>query len=917
MRRVFRLPFPRGHIAREVDDELAFHLDTRVQRLVAAGMSPDDARREALRQFGDVAAVRDSCVTMDQQRERTMRRTNMMGELHQDVVYALRTLRRNIGFTAVIVGALATGIGANTAIFTIINAVLVQTLPVEHPEQLVAIGNPTRVNSMSSGSPRVDILSNPVYKDVVAQNQIFSGVLASGRAGRLDAHIDGTSGDFEHPRGRLVSGNYFSVLGVRPIAGRTFDASADETPGSSPVAVISHGYWTRRFHTDPATIGRTVLIDGVKITIVGVAPPTFTGEIVGSTPDIWLPLSMQDALHPNQRLLDSRDDSWLLLLGRLKPGATVAQATLQLKALLQRSIVTNAKPDVAKSFLASDEKYYIGSGAKGFSRVRGTFEAPLFTLMIGVVLLLCIICANVANLLLARAVARGREMAVRLALGAGRARLLRQLLTESAVLALLSAIIGLLVAYWGSRGLMLLTAGGGGGTLNLSMDGTVLAFTLGVSILAVALFGLVPALRASRVELASTIRANAHSVAGSALGSRGQRAPLGKVLIAGQVALSLVLLIGAAMLVRSLRNVESLDVGLDRDHLVIVDVDVNAKGYRGAALVNAVHTIRDHLAAVPGVVAVTFSENGIFSGTESQTTIQVPGFVGRSPNDSVTAYDQVGPGYVHAIGGRLIAGRDFESRDEAALPREAVVNHAFAQFYFPNQSAIGKFVRMNDSVSIQLVGVVADTRDHELGEAPPRRMYFSYVHATDSVNVGEPGSLRFAVRTTGDPAALVQQLRRAIVEADPTLPIDGVDPLRTLMRQSIASERLVARLATGFGVLALLLAAIGLYGVMTYAVTRRTGEIGLRVALGAQRGDVIGMVLWDALRVVAIGVVIGLPIALAATRLLKTQLHDVAAADPLSIGVAVLVLALSAVVAVLLPAMRAARVSPIVALRAD
>ncbi|HEY4131475.1 MAG TPA: ABC transporter permease, partial [Gemmatimonadaceae bacterium] len=457
MRRVFRLPFLRGQIAREVDDELTFHLEQRVQRLIDAGMDPRAARAEAIRQFGDVTAVRDSCIDLDEQRERSARRANMISELHQDLVYAVRTLRRNMGFTAVIVAALAIGIGANTAIFTIIDSVLVQTLPVEHPEELVSIGNPARINSLSSGSPRVDLISYPMYKDVVAQNQAFSGVLASGRAGRVDAHIDGTSGEFEHPRGRFVSGNYFSVLGVRAYKGRAFDASADDVAGSSPVAAISYGYWTRRFHNDPSAIGRTVLIDGVKITIIGVTPPNFIGEIVGASYDLWIPLSMQDAMQPNAKTLNDRATAWLLLLGRRKPGVTLDQAALQMKTLLQRSIVNNAKPAVASAFLAQQNtKYYVASGAKGFSRVRDTFAAPLFTLMIGVALLLCIICANVANLLLARSIARGREMAVRLALGAGRARLVRQLLTESAVLALLSAVVGLLVAYWASRGLLML-----------------------------------------------------------------------------------------------------------------------------------------------------------------------------------------------------------------------------------------------------------------------------------------------------------------------------------------------------------------------------------------------------------------------------------------------------------------------------
>jgi predicted permease len=914
MRRVFRLPFTNDHISRDVDEELAFHFEMRIQRLMAAGLSREAARAEALRQFGEVDPVRESMVTLDEQRERAMRRANMMSELQQDILYALRTLRRNIGFTAIVVTALAVGIGANTAIFTLIDAVLVRTLPVSHPEQLVSIGNPTRVSSLSQGSPRTDLIAVPVYKDLRANNQIFTDILASGRAPRLDARIGDKAGEFEHPRGRFVSGNYFAVLGVKPYIGRAFDASMDDVAGSSPALVNSHGYWTRRFHNDRAVLGSTLLVDGVKMSIIGIMPPEFTGDVVGASPDVWIPLSMQDALRPNQKMLDDIGSSWLLLLGRLKPGATLAQAEKLVPTLIERSILGRATPDVARSFQANDKKYFIQSGAKGFSRVRTTFEAPLYTLMIGVALLLCIICANVANLLLARAIARGREMAVRLALGADRRRLVRQLLTESVILALLSATVGLIVAWWGSHLLVKLA---GGGALSLPMDLPVLAFTLGVSVFAVALFGLAPAMRASRVDLASSMRASAHAVAGSALGGRGQRAPLGKIHIAGQVALSVVLLMGATMLVRSLRNLQSVDVGLDRDHLVIVDLDINSRGYKMNELYAFVRTVADQLRALPGIADVTYSENGIFSGTDSGTSLEIPGFIPRAADDTFIAYDQVGSGYAKAIGARVVAGRDLATIDEDRLPRTALVNQSFASFYYPAKNAVGQYMHFNDSVAVEIVGVVADTRDHELTGKPDRRVYFPYVHPRDSAFLGLPGSLRFAVRTTGDPTAMVQTIRRTVSAADPQLPIDGVDPLVLLMRSTIGEQRLVAQLATAFGVLALVLAAIGLYGVMTYAITRRTGEIGLRVALGAQPADVVAMVLFDALRLVAVGVVIGLPLALASTRLLRTQLHDVATTDPLSIAVAIGVLATSAVVAVTLPALRASKVSPLVALRAE
>lgn len=914
MRRAFRLPLGGQRIEREVDDELAFHLEMRTKRLIEAGWDPDRAREEALRQFGDLGSVRDDCVTMDEERERAMHRANVIGEVQQDVVYALRTLRRNIGFAAIIVGALAIGIGANTAIFTLINAVLIRQLPVSHPEQLVVVGSPTRVGSMSQGSPRTDLLSYPLYRDIRDRNGVFTGILASGRAGRLDVRIDGNEG-FEHPRARMVTANFFSVLGVHAARGRVFDGSEDNVAGNAPMIVISDGYWTRRFKRDPAVVGKTVVINDVKMTIIGIVPPTFTGEVVGMSPDLWLPVSMWDALHPTQKLLNDRSTSFLVGLGRLRPGKTLAQAEQELTAVMKQSITANATGAGGRAFLASSPQYYFSPGGKGLSRVRATFEAPLFTLMIGVALLLCIICANVANLLLARSVARGREMAVRLALGANRARLVRQLLTESIVLAAGGAAAGMVVAYWGSRGLLLLAAAGGSATLDLGMDLWVLGFTLVLSVLAVLLFGLVPALRASRVDLANTMRANAHSVTGSALGSGGQRAPLGKLLIAGQVALSVILLVGAAMLVRSLRNVQSVEVGMDRDHLLIADVDIRARDYTLDHSYALIHQVRDRLAQVPGVTAVGYSENGIFSGTESGMTISVPGFTPRQPSDSAVAYDQVGPGYVAAIGGRLLAGRDFQASDEGQLARVVVVNQSLASFYFPHESAIGKYLHADDSVSLRIVGVMADTRDHELDGTPSRRIYFPYAH--HDAALGTPGSLRFEVRTQGDPSALVQDVRRTILSVDPNLPVDEIDPLPQLMRQSIAEQRLVAQLATAFGVLALALAGIGLYGVMTYAITRRTGEIGLRVALGAQRADVLRMVLFDALRLVGIGLVIGLPVSLMTTRLLRTQLHGVDAIDPISIAAAISVLALSAVVAVLVPALRASRVSPIVALRAE
>ena len=915
MRRVFRIPFGRGQIGREIDDELAFHLDARTRKLIDDGWSPDAARREAVRQFGDLAAVRDSCVDLDQQRERAMSRANLVSELRQDVAFALRTLRRNIGFTALVVGALAVGIGANTAIFTLVNAVLVTKLPVKDPDALVAIGNTTRVGGVSTGFPQTNLISYPLYKDLRDHSRSFSGLLASGRSDRLDVRIGGEA-ELEHPRGRFVSANYFSVLGVRPLLGRAFDAGVDDAPGASPVITISYGYWTRRFHNDPDIIGRQLLLNGTKMTIVGVTRPGFTGEIVGLSNDIWLPIGMVDVLRPHDHRLDDRLTNWLLLLGRLEPGATLAQARREIPTLMRQFIVANSTASTAKAFLEGRPKYYVGPGIKGFSRIRELFRAPLLTLMVGVALLLCIICANVANLLLARSIARGRELSVRLALGAGRGRLVRQLLTESTVLALISAAVGLIVAWWASRGLVVLAADGVPFAVDLSLHTRILVFTAVVSVGAVLLFGLLPALRASRVDLAASMRAASPSVLASA--GRARRIPLGALLISAQVALSVVLLVGAGMLVHSLRNLEQQNVGVDREHLVILDVDVTTPGYHGARLAALAHALRDRIAAIPGVSAATYSENGLFSGTDNGTTIEIPGFVAHDVGDTLVGYDNVGPGYAHVLGARIIEGRDVLASDEGRPARVAMVNESFAKFFFPGQSAIGRFVHVNDSIAVRIVGVIGDIRDEDMSGEIERRMYTPFAH-TDTLpgQVSQPGNLRLEIKTAADPASIVQPVRRAIVAVDPALAIKGIDPLVTLMSQSITQQRILAQLAAGYGILALLLAAIGLYGVMTYAISRRTNEIGLRVALGADRGSIARMVIRDALRLVATGLAVGVPLALGATRLLQAQLHGVSAGDPYSFASAVGVLTAAAILAALLPAMRAANVAPIVALRAE
>jgi putative ABC transport system permease protein len=828
-----------------------------------------------------------------------------------DLRYALRMLLRNLAFTAVVVLTLALGVGANTAIFTLIDAVILRHIAVRHPEQLIALGNTARVGSLSQGSPRTDLFSYPLYRDLRDRSTLVSGLVASGYPGRLDVATGAEGREPVPPRARLASANYFRVLGVDAAMGRTFDGSEDATIGGAPVVVISDGYWTRRFGRDPRAVGQTITVNGAGFTIIGVAARGYTGEIVGTTIDLWIPLTMQHVVMPNQKLLDDRSSNFLLLLGRLKPGVTLAQAKAGFTTLIHQALADNATQRDPAAVLR-ELPVFVSSGAGGFSRVRQTYSVPLYTLMVGVGLLLLIVCANVANLLLGRAVARAREMGIRLAIGAGRADIVRQLLTECALLALLSACAGLLLSWWGSRLLLRLAADGAAVIpLDLCLDVPVLAFTGVISLVTVGIFGLVPALRVSRVNLATSLRAQGRSVL-SAFGRSGVTG--GRLLIGAQVAVSLVLLVGAGLLVRSLRSVESADVGLDRDHLLMVGVDALDHGYRGERLRTLIRDLTDRMSRIRGVSGVTYSENGIFSGTESRTSLQIPGFTPRSRDDTMAAYDDIGPGYVRAIGAHLLQGREFTAADDQRSLRVALVNAAMARFYFPGQSPIGRTIVVNDSVILSIVGVVGDIRDHELTAPSPRRFYRPYLQYPLG---SEPGTLNLAIRATGDPVKLIPDVRRAIAATDASLRGDDIDTLASLMRASIQQERVVARLATGFGALALLLAGIGLYGVLTYAVTRRTNEIGLRVALGAQQQDVVRMVLGDALQLVFVGILVGAPLALAATQLLRSQLYDVHPADPIALATALGVLTACAIVAALIPARRAARLDALVALRVE
>jgi predicted permease len=896
----------RSRHARDREREMALHLEldaSHREHAARGSLSRQDARLAARRRFGNVTYLSEEA--------RRMSALDWLDTIERDVRFAARSMRRAPGFTAVITLSLALGIGINASIYSLIDAVLDRRLPVRNPNQLVIVGDPVRVFSRGHGTPDGMLFSYPLYVDVRDNARVFDGLAAVGETGRLDARLDQKATDTEHPRGRLVSGNYFGVLGVGAALGRTLDATADD-PNAPAQATISYDYWVRRFGKDPGVVGRDVLINNVRMTITGVAARGFGGDIVGESFDIWLPDALTDRLHPNVPMLRDRRMMWLLLIGRAKPGLTLEQVRAQTIPVIKSSVLASATPDELADIKDRGIPTSFTSGARGLSALRDTFRAPLITLMLGVALLLCIVLVNVANVLLARGLARRREISLRLAVGANHARVVRQLLTESVVLALTSGAVAVLVAWWGSRMLLAMAAGGDEISLAVGPNLRVIAFTLGVSIASALVFGLVPALRTSSIDLATALRSTGRSV------THGAR--FGRVLIAGQVALSLLLLVGASILTRSMLLTEGLPLGFDRAHLIVADLDIATPGYANARLASAVHALEQRIASIPGVAAVSHSQNGIFSGTEWHTDVWVSGQVARKSTDTVTAADAVGAGYARAIGAHLIAGRDFGPQDEGVVVRTAFVNESFAKSYFHGANPIGQLARFDDSSIVRIVGEIADVRGQSLDTTGTpngsRRIYIPYLRQRGTTKFGQPNELYLLVRASGDPDAVLKSVRRAIVETDPAITVDDLESVTRLIRFSIRDERLLAQLATGLGVLALLLAAIGLFGVMSYSVGRRTSEIGVRTALGARRMDIARMVLRDVLRPVVIGVAVGLPLSIAAVRLLQHHLNDISS-DPLSIATAVAVLLAAAVAAVLVPARRAMRIDPIGALREE
>ena len=840
----------------------------------------------------------------------------------RDIRHAVRMLLHAKGWTAVVLVSLALGIGANTAIFSAVNGLLLTQLPVREPEALVRLRYVGR-NDMVTSSSDYGFTSRPggvnvratfsyaMYQQFLADNKTMSDVFAHAPYARVNVVVDGQA---DLASASISTGNFYQVLGVRARLGRTIEP-ADDAASAPPVAVISSKYWHTRFMTDPAVVGKTIRANNVLVTIVGVIAPEFTGvqQPVGELTDIGFPLALEPQLNtfPPSRL-SQPTYWWLQVMGRLKPGVTPAQVQGNLEGVFQAT---------ARAGLDSYLKG-LPDAERGNARNRGRTEVPrlraepggrgvydvddnelraatLLSVVVGLVLL--IVCANVANLLLSRATGRQKELSVRLSLGATRGRLIRQLLTESLLLAGLGGALGLLVAYW-AKGLLPTAVGRAA-----LMDWRVLAFVLAVTTVTGVLFGIAPALRATGGDVNAALKATSRGVAGS-------RSVLGKSLLVAQVAISLVLLVGAGLFLRTLHNLRHVDIGFNPQNLLLFRVQPQLNRYDEKKTVALYKELMDRIGAVPGVRAVALTNPPLLSGSVNSTSLYVQGRVYANPRDSGEGVHRLvlSPNFFEVMEIPMVRGRTFTAQDSETAPKVVIINETAARKYFSDADPLGR--RFGHSVEtsgeLEIVGVLRDVKYNSVRDAAPPTMYVPYLQT-------RAASAALAVRTAMDPAAVTGAVRDAVRQVDPNLPMVDISTQLEQIERRFQQEKMFAQAYTLFGLLALVLAAVGLFGVMSYSVARRTSEIGIRMALGAQRGDVLGLVMRESMVLVGVGVLLGVAIALGTGRFVSTLLFGLPPSDPVSVAAAIAVMVSVAALAGFLPARRAARVDPMVALRYD
>jgi len=905
MRWIHKLPlrlrslFRKSRVEQELTEELRFHLERLIEEKAAKGMTPEEARYAALRELGGAEQIKEEC--------RDMRNLNFIENIVRDVRYGVRLLVKNPGFAVVAVLVLALGIGANTAVFSLLDQAILRSLPVKDPGRLVVISDAEYRSGWSTSDASETVYSYVHYKEVRDQIPLFDGVIAR-------AHVPlsvTAAGASERAAGEVVSGNFFSVLSVRPELGQLLDPEDDRVPGASPVAVLSYGYWQSRFGGDPGIVGRKISLNAYPFTVVGVATRGFAGLLKGSNVDVFVPIAMKRELTPAWNGLVERDIMWLNIFARLKPGFSREQTEAALQApyrpILEAEVQSIKNPRATFRERYMRQHISLHPAAEGINLLRQTWAKPLLVLAGLVGLVLLITCANVSGLMIAKGAGRQKEIAIRLALGAQRGSIGRQLVVESLLLSLAGGVGGLGVGNACSRLLLYLLPQDTAASFSSALDGRVLAFNLGVAVLAGLACGLLPASQATRVDPAPMLKDAWPAFAGRRTLARWRSA-----LVVGQSALSIVLVVTAGLFAMSLRNLLRKNPGFKPENVLSFSVDPELSGYRGRKRPVFLQELERRLAELPGAVAVGAAGSGPFTNSDRGANITVEGYHARQDEDMQCALDSVSPGFFRTLKIPLLAGRDFTQADGSDAPKVAIVNEQFSRFFFPGGNAVGRHLGFGTGdvkLDIEIVGVARDSYHLDLREKVARFVYVPYPQ--DSLS----GSMNYYVRTAGNPLVFTKYIRRTVADMDSNVPLNAVGTLTTQIAESVYGDRLVAWLASAFGAVAACLAAIGLYGLISYTVARRTSEIGLRMALGASPGAVLWLILRKSLRLVLLAVVLGTALALASTRLVSSLLYGLDATSPLVFAATTVLLSTVAVLASYIPARRATKVDPMVALR--
>ncbi len=840
----------------------------------------------------------------------------------RDFGYAVRTLRRSRGFAAVAALTLALGIGANTAIFTLLDQILLRLLPVKNPQQLLLLTMRGRHYGNNWGG---NAISYPMYRDFQDHNEVFSGMFC-----RFPEHVSMTfGGQSERVAAELVSGTYFSVLGVGTVVGRAISPDDDRVPNAHPLVMLSYDFWKQRFGGDSQIVGKTILVNNHQMTIIGVAQAGFDGVELGYATKIFVPVMMeQEIIIGPMKMLTDRRSRWVNAFGRVNPSVSQEKAKASLQPFMHSMLEQEVKEAAFRNASAYDREQFLKCwidvlpGSQGRASLRRELRTPLWVLMATTGMVLLIASANIANLLLARATGRQKEIAVRLAMGATRGRIVTQLLIETLSLSALGGILGLALAFWGDKALMAIYLPSDSGNLNISTapDLRILAFTLVVTVVTGVIFGLAPALQSTRPDVGRTLKDQAGAVV---VGGHGR---LRSALVVTQVALSLLLLIGAGLFLRSLKNLSNLGTGFPAERLVGFNIDPSLNGYTPQQLNTFYQQLTDNLGAIPGVKSVAVASMRIMENDEWDSGLTAEGYSPSKPDDHPQAYmNQIGPGYFATLGVPIVAGRDFRLTDNRVVkragatdefdttPTTVIINEKFAQRFFAGRNPVGMHLGFGTDpgthTDMEIIGVVKDIKYTNLRDEIPIQAYVPYM------NSPYLGGMTIYARTAGEPNQLMSSVRAKMRELDSNVPIYAMRTMDEQISNSLSTERMIASLSTVFGFVATVLAIIGLYGVMSYSVAQRTREIGIRMALGAEQGKVIGMVMHEVVMLIAIGVGVGVPAALVLTRVVKSQLYGLEAHDPWTLGLATALLAMVACAAGYVPALRASRVDPMKALR--